>query len=76
MPVGEADMNEKSESVRSHMFTLRVWVEDVGNGRFEYRGTLKHVLTGETYHFRDWPTLIRCLEATFTVSQTHVKFGK
>ncbi len=73
MPVGEADMNEKSESVRSHMFTLRVWVEDLGNGRFEYRGTLKHVLTGETHHFRSWPTLIRLLEAAFTPGKTQLK---
>lgn len=59
-------MDEKSERTRSHLFTLRVWQEDVGDGRFEYRGTLKHVLTGETHHFRDWPTLIRYLEAVFT----------
>ena len=45
------------ERVVSHLFTLRVWMEDVGDGRTEIRGTVKHVLTGETRHFRDWPTL-------------------
>ncbi len=54
-----------AEQERSQMFTLRVWVEDVGNGRIEYRGTIKHILTGETHHFRDYPTLIHHLEAAF-----------
>ncbi len=48
---------------RSHLFTLRLWVEDVGDGRTEIRGTVKHVLTGETCHFRDWQTLIERLKA-------------
>ncbi|MCA9955848.1 MAG: hypothetical protein H6657_24370 [Ardenticatenaceae bacterium] len=69
-------MNEKSERVHSHMFTLRVWVEDVGNGRFEYRGTLKHVLTGETHHFRGWPPLIRQLEDVFKLNQPRGKSQK
>lgn len=55
-------MTEKRERTHSQMFTLRVWLEDVGNGRSEIRGTLKHVLTGETGHFRDWPTLTTLLQ--------------
>jgi hypothetical protein len=56
-------MNHEPVKGRSQLFTLRVWVEDVGNGRTEIRGTLKHILTGETYHFRDWQTLIQRLQA-------------
>lgn len=33
------------------------------NGRYEMRGTLRHVLTGETYYFRDWQAMIRYVEA-------------
>ncbi len=75
-------MNEKREGSQSQMFTLRVWVEDVGNAcaerqpevasrssRFEYRGTLKHVLTGETHHFRDWTTLTQLIETSMTTAQ-------
>jgi hypothetical protein len=47
----------------SQLFTLRVWLEDVGNGRFEIRGTLTHILTGKTSHFRDWATLVQLLES-------------
>ena len=56
-------MSRKQAEASSQLFTLRLWVEDVGDGRFEIRGTLKHVLTGETHHFRDWPTLIQRLQA-------------
>ena len=48
---------------QSQYFTLRVWVEEVGKGRTEYRGTLKHVLSGETYHFRSWAALLRLVES-------------
>ncbi|KAA3658169.1 MAG: hypothetical protein DWQ04_25920 [Chloroflexi bacterium] len=66
-------MNEKSERTYSQMFTLRVWVEDVGNSRIEYRSTLKHILSGETYHSRDWTTLIHHLETAFATEPPHLK---
>ncbi len=68
-------MNEERESRNSHLFTLRVWMEDVGNGRVEIRGTLKHVLSGETHHFRDWPALIRYLEASFAPGKAYLGSG-
>jgi hypothetical protein len=58
-------MNQDPVKRRSQLFTLRVWLEDVGNGRSEIRGTVKHVLSGETHHFRDWATLIQHLEAAW-----------
>lgn len=47
---------------QSQFFTLRVWAEDVGNGRVEFRGTLKHVLSGETHHFRTGDALVLLIE--------------
>lgn len=47
---------------RSHLFTLRLWGEPLGDGRVELRGRVQHVLSGERRHFRDWPTLVRYLE--------------
>jgi len=44
---------------KSQLFTLRVWMEMMENGRYEMRGTLRHVLTGETYYFSDWQAMIR-----------------
>jgi hypothetical protein len=43
---------------RSHLFTVRLWAEDIGNGQREWRGRIQHVTSGEAYYFRDWPTLI------------------
>ena len=46
----------------SQLFTLRVWLEDVGHGRAELRGILTHVLTGKTGYLRDCTTLVRLIE--------------
>lgn len=43
---------------RSQLFTVRVWLEDLGEGRSEWRGQVQHVLGGETRYFRDWETLV------------------
>ena len=43
---------------RSRLFTVRVWVEDLGDGRGEWRGKLQCVATGETRYFREWPALL------------------
>ncbi len=44
--------NPTPEYRRSHLFTLRVWQEDLGEGRAEWRGQIKYVLTGEMRYFR------------------------
>ncbi len=47
---------------RSHLFTLRLWPEDLGGGRTDWRGRVQHVNSGEARYFRDWPTLEAFLE--------------
>ncbi len=64
------------EQTHSQLFTLRVWVEDVGNGRSEIRGILKHVLTGEIYHFRNGNTLSQLIESVITSPQEHLSGRK
>ena len=54
-------MPEKQAGTRSHLFTLRVWLEDVGDGRTELRGQVKHILTGETIYFRKGSSLLAFL---------------
>ena len=36
----------------SHLFTIRVWLEPLGDGQQEARSRARHVLSGETCHFR------------------------
>ena len=54
------------ESDHSHLFVVRVWTEHPADEHSEdepseYRGRVQHVLSGETRHFRDWPTLVEFL---------------
>jgi hypothetical protein len=46
---------------RSHLFTVRLWAEEIGAGQTEWRGRVQHVTSGEAHYFRDWPTLIAYL---------------
>jgi hypothetical protein len=48
---------------RSHLFTVRLWTESLGDGQFEQRGRVQHVLSGERRYFRAWPALVRYLES-------------
>ena len=49
------------ESDHSHLFVVRVWTEQTGEEPLEHRGRVQHALSGETRHFRDWPTLVEFL---------------
>ena len=48
---------------RSHLFTIRMWMESHGDGQVEPRGQVQYVLSGERRPFRDWSTLVEYLEA-------------
>ena len=37
---------------RSHLFTVRLWLEPLGHQQREVRSRVRHVLSGETRHFR------------------------
>jgi hypothetical protein len=43
---------------RSHLFTVRLWVEELGHGQGEVRMQVKHILSGETRFFREWSLLV------------------
>lgn len=40
-----------------HVFIVRLWIEDLGEGKTEWRGQMKHVMSGEVKYFRDLSTL-------------------
>ena len=42
----------------SHLFTVRVWREELEEGRFEWRGKVQYALSGEMRYFRQWEDLI------------------
>jgi hypothetical protein len=50
---------------------VRVWAEELGHGQWEWRGQVKHLMSGETRYFRDWSTLITFLEAALPLVFAH-----
>ncbi|HEU5103409.1 MAG TPA: hypothetical protein VFU22_30520 [Roseiflexaceae bacterium] len=55
---------------QSQLFTVRLWGEDLGDGRTEWRGKVQHVLSGEAHYFREWPALIAWLIAMLPPTET------
>jgi hypothetical protein len=58
---------------RSHLFTVRLWLEDLGDGRSEWRGKVEHVLSGQTCYFRDWATLVSAFQEMLETGQVWAK---
>lgn len=56
-------MDKAKQPYRSHLFTVRLWPEELGAGQNEWRGKVQHVLSGQRRYFRDWATLVTYLQA-------------
>ncbi len=56
-----SDADRPTDSPPSHLFTVRLWSQDLGDGRTEWRGKVQHVLSGETHYFRAWAELVERL---------------
>ena len=54
-------MDPEQAHPRSHLFTVRMWPEAVGE-ELEWRGKVQHVTGGETRYFRTWSALVAFLE--------------
>jgi len=55
-------MTQDQTHQRTHLITLRMWAEELGDGQIEWRGKVQHVLSGQTRYFRDWEALIAYLQ--------------
>ena len=51
-------LDRTSPSLTSHLFTVRVWREELGEDRVEWRGKVQDALSGEARYFREWAELI------------------
>lgn len=56
-------MNKDVDRPSSHLFTVRLWPEELDDDCIEWRGQVQHVLSGERRYFRDWVTLVAILQA-------------
>jgi hypothetical protein len=48
---------------RTHLFTVRLWIEPLGDQQSEVRMQVKHLLSGETHYFRTWADVMAFLLA-------------
>lgn len=64
-------MDEVWPHEHSHLFTVRLWSEGLGENHFEWRGQARHVLSGQVCTFREWPLLIAFLQAS-ALAQTRL----
>jgi hypothetical protein len=55
------DIEHERQHPHSHLFTLRLWEEVLGEGKAEWRGRVQALASGETAFFRDWPGLVATL---------------
>ncbi len=55
------NMDKQHHKHGSHLFTVRVWQEDLGNDQLEWRGKVQHVHSGEALYFREWTMLVTSL---------------
>ena len=60
---GDPGVDTAQPPPRTHLFTVRLWLEDLGQGQKEWRGEVHEVVSGERRYFRDWPTLVALLQA-------------
>jgi hypothetical protein len=50
-------MEKPNPRLRSHLFTIRVWEEEIGTEQTEWRGKVQLFTTGEVRYFRKWAAL-------------------
>jgi len=55
-------MEPEQRDPRSHLFTVRLWLEPLGNGQTEWRGKVQHIPSGQAQYVRDWLALEVFLE--------------
>ncbi len=61
-------MEQAQAHPRAHLFTLRIWLEELGEGNTEWRGRVQNVADGEIAFFRGWPGLVSTLQRMVTAT--------
>jgi hypothetical protein len=51
------DDNAGASVRKSHLFMLRFWMEELGDGQTDWRGKVQHVHSGEVRYIRSWLAL-------------------
>jgi hypothetical protein len=54
-------MEKPNAYPRAHLFTVRVWEEEIGENQTEWRGKVQLLTNGEVRYFREWVALVPLL---------------
>ena len=69
-------MDTPDQYSRSHLFTVRVWQEEVGQDLREWRGKVQLITDGNVRYFRGWeelvPLLLSMLSEVETLSESDI----
>jgi hypothetical protein len=57
-PNPNPDTDTGRQIEETHLFLLRVWVDESGPGQRRWQGKVQSVVYGEAYNFSEWPALI------------------
>lgn len=59
-------MEKLDRRLRSHLFTVRAWKEEIATNQSEWRGKIQLMTSGDVRYFREWaglaPLLLSMLE--------------
>lgn len=58
---------------QSHLFMVRLWLENTDSEKPEWRGKVQHVSSGEARYFRDWSTLENFMETLLFLNNSDDK---
>ncbi len=54
-------MESTARSSHTQLFTVQLWLEELGDGQAEWRGKVQNVENGEEHYFRQWAVVGRLL---------------
>jgi hypothetical protein len=56
-------MDPVNSRCRPHLFVLRIWLADPGDGKTEWRGDILDSASREKRYFREWDVLLEFAQA-------------
>jgi hypothetical protein len=62
-------MEKLRQPKRPHLFVLKLWLEELGDGKTEWRGVIQAMSTREKRYFREWQTLLDFLQHSCEAAQ-------
>jgi hypothetical protein len=63
-------MDKPYQHPRTHLFTVRVWQEEVAHDQIEWRGKVHLITDGNVRYFRAWEGLVPLLVAMLSELET------